>query len=169
MDFDTLFYIFFIVVSLIFSIIGSNKRKNQRKRAMPDSDEGLPYQEESSDFETLVKQIQEEISQSTLEREYNKEGEYNYDENSYQQEKVENDTQYALPTDDPKKSVIESESYLSNENDLPEEGIPALLPVSQSRSAYYQDNVSNKEIRRPFDFDPVKAVIYTEILKRPEY
>jgi hypothetical protein len=151
MDFETWLYLFFILISVIVPIVRNANKKNQAENTNPDSE---PEMSEEDIFEALREQLQGRQDQ-TIE-----EFDEDYEEEQVLVEEVSIDDDaaeqaYKEATRQVQKSAFEKDG-VDNRSEV------ILDTIDLDKEDYERDNTE-------FEFDPVKAVIYSEILKRPEY
>ncbi len=145
MDTDTLIYIFFIVVSIIASISKSRSKKKNKKPIIPDiiQDEfpSFDRQEPYDPFEEVEPFINEPKIQENITK-ANRGKTFSYDD------------EYSDVDENYDEEIIE-ENERKKDSVVVEKQVEHILEEEPDETE--------------FDFDPVKAIVYTEILKRPEY
>lgn len=152
MDFETWLYLFFIVISIIVPIV---KKANKKKQDIEETNEPDVIQEDI--FEALKEQFNRQAKPLRSEPEYIEESKddfLNYDDEAVEKtyldaiNKAENETVF----------TYDNAHFEQDEND-------AIHDIDIASD----DNSDEERPSRAFHFDPVDAVIYSEILKRPEF
>lgn len=164
MDFDTLIYVFFIAASIIFSIY-RNVKKSQQKRETPKKSiseilEGNIFSEIDSTT-SIDSQESEEITHF-VEEEFIEDEEVGVDSQTY--ETLEDPVNYET-LETPEEPVKEAVSLSSQHRKT------TIVKEDSTDGAYdYIDPwQEDEDSESTFEFEPIKAIIYSEILKRPEY
>lgn len=157
MDFETWLYIFFIVISIIVPIV---KNANKKKRAGEEGTE--PEKVEEDIFETLKEQFSmgEQSQEVIPEPEIVEEAVDDF--LKYDDEAVEKSYEEAT-----KKA--KHTSVFTYDNSYSDEEIEVEELQDESSDLLAEDITKEQQEEESFKFDPVDAVIYSEILKRPDY
>lgn len=157
MDFETWLYIFFIVISIIVPIV---KNANKKKRAGEEGTE--PEKVEEDIFETLKEQFSmgEQTQEVIPEPEIVEEAVDDF--LKYDDEAVEKSYEEAT-----KKA--KHTSVFTYDNSYSDEEIEVEELQDESSDLLAEDITKEQQEEESFKFDPVDAVIYSEILKRPDY
>lgn len=161
MDFDTLIYVFFIAASIIFSIY-RNVKKSQQKKETPKKSiseilEGNIFSEIDSTT-SIDSQESEEITHFVEEEFIDDEGVV-VEGQTY--ETLEDPVNYETPEEPVKEAVSLSSQHRKT----------TIVKEDSTDGAYdYHDAwQEDEDSESTFEFEPIKAIIYSEILKRPEY
>jgi hypothetical protein len=161
MDIDTIIYLLFLIISIVFSAAQSNKKKKKRQENQQSQEQQNAIEQQWQEFIGMKNEQPTPQTEETIEYE------------SYDEEYISEEY--------PEKPEIKEEpdpSYYSYEVINQQKEIAEKLRKAEERknkSQKEKDKLLKKyefEKKHPkpkFDFDPVKAVIYSEILKRPEY
>ena len=157
---ETWIYLFFIFLTIILPLIRGSKKKKAAKTATP-APAAPPAQEDIfQNLEKELKKMQESISGniSVEEAPY-----ASFDESTedFQEEEMEKPFSYDDEYQD-HDFIPDEETVLSEEETL-------AVKSSYSVSPEYLGYEQGKKETSGFRFNPVEAVIYSEILKRPEY
>ena len=163
MDFDTWIYIFFILISIIVPIV---RNANKGKADSQDQESENPVQDI---FEKLREQIKESQYQQFGDREEKKEPDFIVQD----QPVVEIDDDHATQAYLKATEAAENPTYFSYdseyENDKANETIRLQVEANASAPMFTDYSGTIDQDESGFEFEPVKAIIYSEILKRPEY
>jgi len=180
MKIETLLYLFFIILTVVVPLL---RKKKNKAAVKPASKPKQTVDEEDDFFTTLQKQleklevptiVQEKQTEQYQQNDYRTvtetgqqyenydnvitpEGEVSYENYEQNVNSYDNVTEDAYSYEDAYSQSGYSETYTIGGN-------------QQLAETYSQGSDSQKESEKSgFHFDPVAAVVYTEVLKRPEY
>ncbi|MBN1118787.1 MAG: hypothetical protein JXA77_16365 [Bacteroidales bacterium] len=176
---DNLFYLLFILASIVGSIVQSYKKKADKKRA-----------EEVTRRRVEEVDELEEIEPEEPRRRYNPLEEFLRE----QFEELNQEPEQAEEPEEPKEEIKETPAYWHTKPTVEKSNTGSSINIAESfLTSSQEDSISNEEIgsvnspfdkefsyensdqdseandKEDFEFDPVKAIIYSEILKRQEY
>ncbi len=151
MDIGDLVYVIFVLMSIVFGVFGKKKKKNPETTSEPTNTFDLEsfireaYGNTDTSYETINEYAEEEIIEPkhpTYKRPANP-SQSKYQNSSFKEEL--------------KKKKEQSRTRLSK------------VKSQSNNSPIFENEISDTAPSSEFEFDTQKAVIYSEILKRPDY
>lgn len=164
MDKDIIYIILFIVISIIGSISQNAKKAKERKRQLDQRREEESYDFEENDYspQPTVTETQRKYFEDPFKRIITNQSDDPYSD-SFDDEFEEQD------------SKSDSEYYDSFKDELAKKEQERAAKIAEAESLKklseqfenFEDEVDESE--SDFQFDPKEAIIYSEILKRPDF
>jgi preprotein translocase subunit SecG len=152
MDIGDLVYVIFVLMSIVLGIFGKKKKKNPKTTSEPSN---------TFDLESFIREAYGNTENSS-----------NSNDKSVEEDKISEPTHTVhYPPTNPPQSKYHNSSFKKELKKKKEQSRTRVSKVKSqsSNSPIFENEISDTAPSSEFEFDAQKAVIYSEILKRPDY
>ena len=169
MDFDTLIYIFFIVISIIASIFQGKKKSRKGQKTKQNFDYDFFTGDEPRPDQPASDQTSQQASQAAYDPVEEGPKYVNYDEEvedvEEEEKPVKEDVGAYNPFESPAQRKYREEQERIKQKEKEAEKLKKLAKKFKDK----EGEIGEEKKKPDFEFEPVKAIIYSEIIKRPEF